>query len=181
MDESAIIRGTAWIAILLFVAREAAASQSPRQLCSRSARWLNLAGCAVFIGHMLVSFHLRHGWSHADAYETTGRQTAELTGWNWGGGIYLNYVFAAMWCWEAAAPWLWPAALECRSAASRWSFRGFYLFMIFNAAFVFVPGPGALVGSGVLSGLGGDLAQTVQNGCTCRMIRENCFLGRNFW
>jgi hypothetical protein len=95
----------------------------------------------------LASFHWRHGWSHADAVQHTARQTAELTGWNWGGGIYLNYVFAAMWCWEAAAAWLWPAALERRPRTVEWSFRGFYLFMIFNAAVVFVPGPARWLGA----------------------------------
>jgi hypothetical protein len=145
--DALIIRGTAWAAILLFVAREAAAWRDGGSLGRPAARWLSLAGCAVFIGHILVSFHWRHGWSHAGAVRDTARQTAELTGWNWGGGIYLNYLFAAMWCWEAGAAWLWPEALKRRSRAVEWSFRGFYLFMMANAAVVFVPGPARWLGA----------------------------------
>jgi len=54
-------------------------------------------GCAFFLAHVIYAFASYHHWSHAAAYRETARQTAALTGWDWGGGIFINYLFGLAW------------------------------------------------------------------------------------
>ena len=74
------------------------------------------------------------------AYADTARQSKELTGWNSGGGLYLNYLFALVWMTRVV--WSRIALAYHSSPPTFWtrSVRGFFLFMIFNGAFVFVRG-----------------------------------------
>ncbi|HEV3005325.1 MAG TPA: hypothetical protein VGX78_12740, partial [Pirellulales bacterium] len=62
-------------------------------------------GCLFYLAHIACAFHVYHGWSHAAAYRHTAEQTAALTGWNWGGGIYFNYLFTVVWLADAIAWW----------------------------------------------------------------------------
>src|SRR6185295_17486741 len=62
-----------------------------------SARLFWTVGFAAFLVHVACAFHFYHDWSHAKAYDDTARQTAAVTGWNWGGGLYINYLFAMVW------------------------------------------------------------------------------------
>src|SRR5262245_10761780 len=54
-------------------------------------------GCLAFLLHVGCAFQFYHHWSHRAAYEATARQTAEVVGLDWGGGLYANYAFAAVW------------------------------------------------------------------------------------
>lgn len=54
-------------------------------------------GWLLLVAHTLCAFHFEHHWSHAAAVAHTARQTAEIVGWNWGGGLYVNYVTIALW------------------------------------------------------------------------------------
>lgn len=95
---------------------------------------LAAALCTV---HVVLAFAGPHGWSHAAAVRETARQTAAVYGVNWGGGIYVNYVFVAAWWIEGL--W-WRAAPERyfhRSPAITWTLRAFYLLIVFNALVVF--------------------------------------------
>jgi hypothetical protein len=98
-------------------------------------------GCLVFLAHVACAFGFVHGWSHADAYRATAGQTAEMTGVNWGGGIYLNYLFAALWSADTAWWWAAPAHHEHRPRAVAAGLHAFLFFMVVNGAFVFVRGP----------------------------------------
>jgi hypothetical protein len=98
-------------------------------------------GCALFLGHVVGAFHNYHHWSHAAAYVETARQTEQLTGWKSGAGIYINYVFALVWLMEVSWAWVNLNNYFHRAAWITASVRGFFLFMMFNGAFVFVPGP----------------------------------------
>jgi len=104
----------------------------------RVARWLNTVGCAAFLAHVAAAFHYYHQWSHAVAYADTVRQTAEFSGWNWGGGLYINYVFALVWLGETVWSWVSPTSYLHRTNWITWIVRGFFLFMMFNGAVVFV-------------------------------------------
>ena len=92
-----LTRGTVWLALSLYVAAEMVTTFRSRAAGFATARWFNGFGVAAFIGHVACAFHFHHQWSHAVAYGDTARQTAEFTGWNWGGGLYLNYLFAVVW------------------------------------------------------------------------------------
>jgi hypothetical protein len=110
---------------------------------SGSRSWLQLSrllwtvGFAAFLVHVLCAFHFYHGWSHRAAYEATARQTAEVTGLDWGGGIYFNYAFAAVWFMDVAWWWGWPERYVTRPAAIEWAVQGFLAFIAFNATVVF--------------------------------------------
>jgi hypothetical protein len=135
-----LTRGTVWLALSLYVAAEMAVAFK-RDAMGGLARWLNTIGGIVFFLHVVSSFHFYHQWSHAVAYADTARQTAEFSGWNWGGGLYLNYFFTLVWLGELT--W-WRSSPTTLARRPRWigrSVRGFFMFMIFNGAVVFAHSP----------------------------------------
>ena len=133
-----LTRGTVWLALSLYVASEIAAARD-RRAGGAGWRWLKSFGCAAFQAHVACAFHFYHHWSHAAAYADTARHTAELTGWNWGGGLYLNYAFSLVWLGEVFWAWANPNSYRQRPDWITWTVRGFFWFMIFNGAVVFVP------------------------------------------
>ena len=134
-----LTRGTVWLALLLHVANEVV-KHTARTGGQAAARWLNTLGCAVFLAHVACAFHFYHGWSHTNAYADTARQTAKLFGWNWGGGLYVNYLFALLWAGEVIWSWANPGGHLQRPGWMTWSLRSFFLFMMLNGAVVFVHG-----------------------------------------
>src|SRR5437899_2188707 len=58
-----------------------------------AARLFWTLGCLAYLAHVATAFHFAHDWSHARAYAHTADRTWELTGWRWGGGLYVNYLF----------------------------------------------------------------------------------------
>jgi hypothetical protein len=134
-----LTRGTVWLALTLYVAGESTITWRGRELCA-AARWLNTVGCAAFLAHVAAAFHFYHHWSHATAYAATARQTAEFSGWNWGGGLYINYDFALVWLGETIWSWANPNSYLHRTNWMTWIVRGFFLFMMFNGAVIFVRG-----------------------------------------
>jgi hypothetical protein len=105
------------------------------------ARWAWTLGCVFFLGHVLGAFDFFHHWSQAEAYGETARQTAALTGWNWGGGIYFNYVFAAAWLADVLWWWIGPRSFDRRPMWVTGLWHGFFFFMVFNGTVVFGHGP----------------------------------------
>src|SRR5438876_3113025 len=95
-----LTRGAVWLALSLYVGGEVAQTFSRGQQSRVLSRWLSSVGCAAFGVHVACAFQFYHNWSHAAAYAETARQTAEFTGWKWGGGIYINYLFALVWLGE---------------------------------------------------------------------------------
>src|SRR5262245_56138147 len=79
------------------------------------ARLAWTAGCACFFVHVACAFQFYHAWSHRAAYEETARQTAETVGLAWGGGLFVNYVFAAVWASDAGWWLAWPEQYQTRS------------------------------------------------------------------
>lgn len=135
-----LTRGTIWLALTLYTVGEAMLAFRDRPAAEAAGR-LNAAGCAAFLTHVAAAFHFHHGWSHAAAYADTARQTAEFTGWNWGGGLYVNYLFALVWLGDVAWRRAATPARGARPGWVTWSLRAWFLFMIFNGAVVFVRGP----------------------------------------
>ena len=129
-----LTRGSVWLALSLYTAGEIARTSPNR---SKLSRYLNSLGCAAFLAHVAFAFQFHHHWSHEAAYEETARQSAELIGWRWGGGLYLNYAFAAIWTFVAIAQW---NGSRLQSSA-RWLVRGFFFFMILNGAVIFAKSP----------------------------------------
>lgn len=98
-----------------------------------------LAGLILMFLHVVAAFAFVHGWSHAHAYEHTARQTDEVVGIDWGGGLYFNYLLLAIWGADVLR--------VCRARRSetrppRWwtAFVHVYLIFLFvNATVVFGP------------------------------------------
>lgn len=96
-----------------------------------------LAGAVLMVVHVLAAFHFRHQWSHEAAVSDTARQTKELMGWEWGGGVWMNYLLMVIWLGDAL--WL-TLAKESYLTRAKWlsmATQGYLAFMWFNATVVF--------------------------------------------
>ncbi|MFG0294898.1 MAG: hypothetical protein ACF8PG_03245 [Maioricimonas sp. JB045] len=105
-------------------------------------RWLSLVwtmGGVTNLLHVLVAFHYAHAWDAAAAWEHVARQTAAVTGWHWGGGLYVNYVFSLLWLADVGV--CWRACVLRRPLPPTYLviLHGLFVFMIFNATVVFGP------------------------------------------
>ena len=132
---------TIWIALALFAAGELGKRGVPHAGASAQWSWpASAAGLALLIVHNVIAMGARHGWSHDAAWSATADQTAARFGLAWGGGLYFNYAFGALWLIE-----LWRSR-PARSVGPGWppaltaAVRCFYLVMIINAAIVFAGG-----------------------------------------
>ncbi len=110
------------------------------------ARALWTCGAALAAAHAAAALHLTYQWSHAAALEATRRQTLATTGLDWGGGLYVNYAFLALWLWDAGAWWRQPGRRASRPRLYANGLFLFFLFMFVNGAVVFAHGPGRAVG-----------------------------------
>jgi len=100
------------------------------------------AGFVIFGLHVLAAFHFVHHGSHAAALQHTAEQTKELFGWNWGGGIWFNYLFLVLWGVDVLFGWIRIASTD--STARRFSKRSiaihlYMAFIVLNATVVFGP------------------------------------------
>lgn len=123
------------------------------------ARGLWSVGWLLLLAHVACAFHFVHHWQHASAVAATARQTAELVGWEFGGGVYFNYAFALLWtarrlvvgpCGELYAASL----ISCDRAAQ------LPLFIAFNGAIIFENGPTRWVGLLFIAALIGQASWT---------------------
>jgi hypothetical protein len=96
--------------------------------------------------HSIAAFSLFYGWSHETARRLTAQQTAALTGVDFAGGIYVNYLFLSVWLADAAWWWASPGTYAQRPRALSLSIRGFIFFIIINGAVIFADGLARLVG-----------------------------------
>ena len=137
-----LTRVTIWLAILGYTAGTAAfAFSGNRDKWNAAARLAWTVACVSLLAHIACAFHFYHGWSHADAYRDTARQTNEVFGLNWGGGLYVNYALLIGWVMDTL--WWW---LRGHNAYRRrpWpllaAWHGFLIFIIFNATVIFKTG-----------------------------------------
>lgn len=133
---------TIWTSLLLF-----AGGALGRRQRAAWARSLWLAGVVLLAIHIAIAMATAHGWSHAAAAAATARATNATFGVDWGGGVYLNYLFLAVWAADTA--W-WHAP---RPPALTWTLRIFYFVMLINAAVIFAAGYRRLLGLAVVATL----------------------------
>ena len=103
----------------------------------RPARVYWIIGCALYLAHVAAAFQYAYHWSHEFAVQEIARQTEALFGINWGGGIWFNYAFTAIW--SADALW-WLIAAQSRAERPGWlgiAMHYFMAFMFVNGAIVF--------------------------------------------
>lgn len=146
---------TIWVAVAGYAAGAAAFALSGRRIgWDGEARLAWTLACAALLAHVACAFHYYHGWSHASAYLDTARQTNEVFGLNWGGGLYINYALMVGWVSDVARWWL--GGLD--SYRRRWwpltaAWHGFLIFIFFNATVVFKSGAARWAGTVACLGL----------------------------
>lgn len=145
-----LVAVTIWTALTLYVAGEYGRTRLPPTPWARPV-WL--LGALTYLAHVAAAFAFHHDWSHAAAYAYTAARTEELFGLDWGGGLWVNYAFTAIWIGEGLWWQLRPAHCQRRSRIWQLAVRAFFLFMIANGAVIFVEGPRRLLGVGVLAAL----------------------------
>ncbi|MFN8004379.1 MAG: hypothetical protein U0X75_25580 [Acidobacteriota bacterium] len=104
------------------------------------ARLAWTVGCVALLVHVGFAIHFYHDWQHDSIVRETARQTAEVFGTYWGGGVYFNY--ALLLGWLADVLWWW-RGLDVYRRRPYWVtafWHGFLLFMFFNATVVFKTG-----------------------------------------
>jgi hypothetical protein len=131
---------TIWLALALFAAGETGRSFGHRAAAPPAwAWWAFTLGLVLAIVHTLLSFGIVHNWIHDDAVRATAMQTEAMFGVSVGWGVYVNYLFLAVWLVDA---WWWRTARVgyVRASAVTWTLRVFYMIVIFNAAVIFAAG-----------------------------------------
>jgi hypothetical protein len=105
------------------------------------ARIVWTLGCLSLIAHVACAYNYYHSWSYDSSLKETARQTAEVYGINWGGGLFIN--FFVIFIWIADAIWWWTGLEKYRkrSKAITLTLHSFLFFIFFNATVVFVKGP----------------------------------------
>ena len=101
-----------------------------------SSRIVSTLALAAYLLHVWCAFEYLYQWSHTVAYRETARQTAELFGVSWGGGLYLNYLFTAVWIADCAWVWLSPHWWRSRAPWVATALHVFLAFMWVNATLV---------------------------------------------
>jgi len=137
-----ITRGTIWVSIVGYALGTVVfAFSRGRARWDSASRVAWTVACASLIAHFISAFHFYHGWSQAAAYRDTARQTEELFGLNWGGGLLINY--ALLIAWMVDVGWWWRSGIDSYRQrpwplVALW--HGFLIFIIFNATVVFGDG-----------------------------------------
>jgi hypothetical protein len=147
-----LTRVTIWLALALYAAAQVA-RRRPDAAMHVAGLWLLTLGCGFFIAHVILAFDVHYSWSHATAYAETAAQTETLTGWRWGGGLFLNYLFGVIWIIEVCWWWWAPTSYAGRARRVELTMRAVFLFMIVNGAVVFVDGPQRWLGVAVVATL----------------------------
>jgi hypothetical protein len=132
---------TIWIALggyFLGAGMQFASSKNP--VWHKQARWVWTIGCFAMLLHVSCAFHFYHGWSQTSAYLETARQTYEVTGFNWGGGLFINYAFIAAWVLDVLWWWRGLEIYRQRPLPLVIVWQSFFLFLVFNATVVFKSG-----------------------------------------
>ena len=140
--------GSIWVALALYAAGELGQSaQREHRTSAGWPWWISALGAAIAVVHVIIAMGARHGWSHASAIAATARQTRAIYGLDWGGGVFVNYAFVAVWIVEL---WRWRRAPEGNGSlpdAATWLVRAFFFVVIVNAAIVFAGGARWIAGA----------------------------------
>jgi hypothetical protein len=150
-----LTRITVWVAIGGYVLSVAITLlfRDSREWQAR-ARLIWTIGCVGLVAHTICAFHFYHHWSQASAYREVERQTGEVTGLAWGGGLFINYAFLL--AWVADVVWWWRrglAAYRNRHWLINALWQGVFIFMVFNATVVFKTGAVRWIGLVLCLGL----------------------------
>ncbi len=100
----------------------------------RVSKWAWSTAIVIYLVHIFFAFEVHYGWSQKVALEETARQTYQLTGWNNGIGLWVNYAFTAFLACDLWNQW------SGHPERLRNTRNGIVLFMILNGAVIFGTG-----------------------------------------
>lgn len=132
-----IILWAARVAMLLYVAGIVGRLTGHWRLAR--AAWS--VGSLALVVHVAAALAFVHHWDLDSAYAEVAQQTADTYGLDWGGGVYINFLFNAVWLADAGWWCLAPASYLARSRGWDLVVHGFMAFIVFNAVIVFPTGP----------------------------------------
>ena len=144
MTALTLVRGTMIAATVAWAAGEALMRQPSAS--DRLARAIWTLGIALALVHVVLAFQLVYAWDHEAAVVATAQQTADRFGQGWRGGIYVNYLFLAIWLADVCWWWVAPASRASRPPKFEAARFALFAFMFFNGAVVFASGIGRVIG-----------------------------------
>ena len=124
---TAAVRGTMLMATVVWAWAEVLKIRRPRQV--EPARRLWTISLALALLHAVIAFEVAYQWSHGTVYRGTARKTAAVTGIVWGGGIFVNYLFLAVWLADAIWWWIAPVGYIHRSVRVERTRLALFVFM----------------------------------------------------
>lgn len=128
---------TIWISVWLFACGEVGRARYPDGV---GWAWrASAAGLVLAVIHSILAFGLVHAWQHDAAVSHTAAQTQAVFGRPVGTGLYVNYVFFAVWGIDLAA-WRSRRGVLHRSRPTTIALRVFYAVMLVNGAVIFAAG-----------------------------------------
>ena len=101
---------------------------------------LSTVGFLLFLVHVLTAYHYQYKWSHSVAVTETAQQTKEQIGFEFGSGIYFNFLFLI--CCGIEVIWSWYPNRHC-TGVMRWLRScgiAYMLFIAFNGTVIFKSG-----------------------------------------
>jgi hypothetical protein len=114
----------------VWIDRRTARSRTCQVRCFR-VFWSSAWGLVVI--HVLFAYHFQHHWNQAAALQHTAEMTERVVGWYWSGGLYINYLFLAVWGVDVVR------LLRSPERPSSTLMHLIAAFMMFNATVVFGP------------------------------------------
>lgn len=149
MSPEIILRGTIWLAVLAWASAEVLRRASADR--RSAARAMYTAGALLLVAHAAAAFQFSHGWSHAAALAATAARSEAMAGFASGSGLYLNYLFMAVWAADAAWWWINPHTYRARSRGVDLTVFVFFVFMMVNGAIIFAAGPLRIAGAAAVA------------------------------
>jgi hypothetical protein len=100
VEISADISVTLYFAALI-LQRSSVTNESNRSKACRASNAIYLLGAGMMVIHILMAYRLAHDWSHEIALEHTANETERVVGFRLASGLYVNFVFAAVFLGDA--------------------------------------------------------------------------------
>ncbi|HEX6986728.1 MAG TPA: hypothetical protein VF170_15210 [Planctomycetaceae bacterium] len=132
-----LVRWTVRLAVACYAVRALADAADLGSLRLRRGVWT--VGLLFYVAHVVAAFHFVHRWSHVAAWEETARQTAAVTGWDSGAGLWANYAFTLLWFGDVVAWWAAGPDYPLRFRRAFVTVQTVFAFIVFNATAVFGP------------------------------------------
>ncbi len=133
-------------ALLVFVSVAAAVvCWAVGQAFNQRSAWM--VGALLMLVHSAAAFVTFYEGRHEVAQIATMQQTRALTGVEFAGGIFVNYLFLAVWIGDAAWWVVAPGSYMTRARTVSYAIRGYIFFIVVNGAVVFADGWARILGA----------------------------------